>query len=94
MAKFVLVHICYFSYNSFHMGNHTDSCQSVPSFNNLIVMKNSHYQQLMPNLCYIMYINLCSGAFSLQTTFNDPYPVQLYIIFNQNDGRVVNSPFK
>ena len=46
----------------------------------------------MPNLCYIIYIDLCIGAFSSQTTFNDSYLVQFYIIFDQNDGRVVDSP--
>ena len=30
--------------------------------------------------------------FGLQTIFNDLYLVQFYIIFNQNDGRVANSP--
>ena len=31
-------------------------------------------------------------GFGLQTIFNDSHLVQLYIIFNQNDGQVVNSP--
>ena len=45
-------------------------------------------------LTYVMSfnINLCVGGFGLQTIFNDSYLVQLYIIFNQSDGRVVNSP--
>ena len=42
----------------------------------------------------ILFIDLCIGAFSSQTTFNDSYPVQFIIIPDQNDGRVVNSPFK
>ena len=46
----------------------------------------------MPNLCYIIYINLCIRAFGLQTTFNDPCLVQLYIILDQNDGQVADSP--
>ena len=76
------------------MGNYTDSCQSVPFLNNLIVVKNGHCQWFMPNLCYIIHFDLCIGAFGLQTTFNDPCPVQFYMIFDQSDGRVVNSPFK
>ena len=43
-------------------------------------------------LCYIIYINLFIRAFGSQTTFNDPCPVQFYMIFDQNNGRVVNSP--
>ena len=35
---------CYLSYNSFHMGIHTDLCQFTPLFNDLLVMKNSHCQ--------------------------------------------------
>ena len=92
MAKFVLVHVYHSSYNSFHMGNHSDPCQSVLFLNNLLVMKNSHYQQFMPNLCYIIYIDLCIGAFSSQTTFNDPMPNSIYVKLNQNNGRVVSSP--
>ena len=76
------------------MDNHTDSCQSVPFLNNLIVMKNSHCQQFMPNLCYIIYIDLCIGAFGLQTTLNDSCLAQFYMIFDQSDERVVNSPSK
>ena len=38
------------------MGNHTDPCRPTPFPNNLPVMKNSHCQQFMPNLCYIIYI--------------------------------------
>ena len=45
----------YLSYNSFHMSNHTDSCQPVPFLNNLIVMKDGHCQWFMPNLYYIIY---------------------------------------
>ena len=55
------------------MGNHTDSCQLVPFLNNLPVMKHSHCQRFMPNLCYIICIDLCIRAFGSQTTFNDPY---------------------
>ena len=57
-----------------------------------ISYENGHCQWFMPNLCYIIYINLCFRAFGLQTTFNDSCLVQLYIIFNQNDGRVADSP--
>ena len=68
------------SYNFFHMGNHTDSCQPVPFFNNFdCYEKFSHCQWLMPNLCYIIYIDLCIGAFNLQTTFNDSYLVQFIL---------------
>ena len=46
-------------------------------------------------LTYVIFFILiyALGPFSLQITLNDSYLVQLYIIFNQNDGRVVNSPF-
>ena len=72
-------HHCYLSYNSFHISNYTDSCQLAPFLNILLVMKNSYCQWFMPNLCYIIYIDLCIGAFSLQTTFNDPYLVQFLL---------------
>ena len=86
---------CYLPYNSFHMGNQTHSCQSVPFLNNFDCHeKFSHCQQSMPNLCYVIYIDLCIGAFNLQTIFNDSYLVQFYIILDQNDERVANSPFK
>ena len=56
-------------------------------------MKNSHHQQFMPNLCYIIYFDLCIGAFGLQTTSNDPCLVQFILYLTMtNDGRVVNSP--
>ena len=72
------------------MGNYTDSCQLVPFLNNLLVMKMVTVSDLC--LCYIIYIDLFIRAFGLQTTFNDPCPVQFYMIFDQNNGRVVNSP--
>ena len=35
----------------------------------------------------ILFIfDLCIGAFGLQTTLNDPCPVQFYMIFDQSDG--------
>ena len=55
-------------------------------------MKNSHCQRFLPNLCYIIYIDLCIGAFGLQTTFNDPCLVQCILYLDQNDRRVVDSP--
>ena len=51
------------------MGSHTDSCQLVPFLNNLLVMKNSHCQQFMPNLYYIIYIDLFIGAFWFTDNF-------------------------
>ena len=64
--------------------------------NNLLVMKNSHCQWFMPNLCYIIYFDLCIRAFWLADNFffflHDPCPSSIYIIFDQNDGRVVDSP--
>ena len=42
-------------------------------------MKNSYCQWFMPNLYYIIYIDLCIGAFSSQTTFNDSYLVQFIL---------------
>ena len=51
---------------------------------------------IVSNLCLthvILFILIyVLGPFSSQTTFNDSYLVQFYIIFDQNDGRVVNSP--
>ena len=44
----------------------------------------------MPNLCYIVYIDLFIMAFDLQTTTNDSCPI--HTIFDQNDGQVVGSP--
>ena len=72
------------------MSNYTDSCQLVPFLNNLLVMKMVTVSDLC--LCYIIYIDLFIRAFGSQTTFNDPCPVQFYMIFDQNNGRVVNSP--
>ena len=45
----------------------------------------------MPNLCYIVYIDLPIMAFSLQTTINGS--CLIHIIFDQNDGPIVGSPF-
>ena len=68
------------------MGNHTDSSQLVPFLNNLIVMKMVTVSDLC--LTYVIFFILiyALGPFSLQITLNDSYLVQLYIIFNQNDG--------
>ena len=49
-------------------------------------MKNSHHQQFMPNLHYIIYFYLCIGAFGLQTTFNDPCPVQFILYLTEMMG--------
>ena len=46
----------------------------------------------MPNLCYIIYIDLCIGAFGLQTTLNDSSLIQFVLYLDQNDGRVADSP--
>ena len=79
MAKFVLVHVIGVIYHTIsfmwtiiltHVNRH---------LKNLIVMKDNHCQQFMPNLCYIIYINLCIGAFSLQTTFNDSSLIQFIL---------------
>ena len=86
---------CYLSYNSFHMGSHTDSCQFAPSFNDSLVMKNSHCQQFMPNLCYIVYIDLFIMAFWFfwfTDNYQWPMPNPYHIIFDQNDGWVVGLP--
>ena len=65
MAKFVLVHIIIVIYHTIpftwaatliHVNLH-----HFP--NDLFVMKNSHCQQFMPNLCYIVYIDLFIMAF-------------------------------
>ena len=68
------------------MGNHTDSCQLAPFLNNLLVVKNSHCQRFMPNLCYIIYIDLCVGTFGLQTTFNDPCQIQFILYLTKVMG--------
>ena len=86
MVNFVLVHVFHSPYNSFHMGNHTDSCQLVLFLNNLLVMKNSYCQQFMPNLCYIIYIDLFIGAFSLQTTLNDSSLIQFELYLTKMMG--------
>ena len=46
----------------------------------------------MPNLYYIIYWFMYRGFFSSRTTFNDSYLVQFCIIFDQNAGRVTDSP--
>ena len=53
--------------------------------------ENSHCQWFMPNLCYIVYIDLSIMAFGLQTTTNDP--CLICIMFVWNDGPIVGSPF-
>ena len=68
------------------MGNHTDSCQLVPFLNNLLVMKNSHCQQFMPNLCYIIYIDLLIRAFGSQTIFNDSCLIQFILYLTKMMG--------
>ena len=68
------------------MSNHTDSCQLVPFLNNLLVMKNSHCQQFMPNLCYIIYIDLFIRTFGSQTTSNDPCLVQFILYLTKVMG--------
>ena len=74
------------------MGSHTDSHQFAPFFNDLLVMKNNHYQQFMPNLCYIVYIDLFIMAFGLQTTINDSCLIHTSLYLIKNDGQVVGSP--
>ena len=86
MVNFVLVRICHSSYNSFHMGNHTDSCQLLPFLNNLLVMKNSHCQRFMPNLCYIIYIDLFIRTFGLQTTLNDSSLIKFVLYLTKMMG--------
>ena len=44
----------------------------------------------MPNLCYIVYIDLSIMVFGSQTTTNDS--CLICIAFNQNDGPIVGSP--
>ena len=64
MVKSVLVCIITVIYPTIPVIDiHTDSCQLVPFSNNLLVMKNSHYQQFMSNLCFIIYIDLSIIAF-------------------------------
>ena len=55
-------------------------------------MKNSHCQRFMPNLCYIIDIDLFIRTFGLQTTLNDTCLVQFILYLTQNDGRVADSP--
>ena len=45
----------------------------------------------MPNLCCIIYIDLCIGAFGVQTTLNDSSLIQFVLYLGQNDGRVADS---
>ena len=54
--------------------------------------ENSHCQQFMPNLYYIIYIGLSIRDFWFADNFQWPMPNSIYIIFNQNDGWVVGSP--
>ena len=68
------------------MGSHTDSCQLVPFLNNLLVMKNSHCQQFMPNLYYIIYIDLFIRAFGSQTIFNDSCLIQFILYLTKMMG--------
>ena len=64
MVKFALVHVITVVYHTIPVIDiHTDSCQLVPFSNNLLVMKNSHYQRFMSNLCFIIYIDLPIMAF-------------------------------
>ena len=79
MAKFVLVHVIGVIYHTIsfmwaiiltHVNRH---------LKNLIVMTDNHCQWFMPNLCYIIYIDSCIGAFSSQTTFNDSYLIQFVL---------------
>ena len=72
------------------MGNHTNSCQFAPFSNDLLVMKIVTVSDLC--LTYvILFIDLSIMAFGLQTTTNDP--CLIHIIFDQNDGPIVGSPF-
>ena len=87
MVKFALVHVITVIYHTIpFIDIHTDSCQLVPLSNNLLVMKNSHYQQFMSNLCYIIYINLFIRAFGSQTTFNDPCLIQFILYLTKMMG--------
>ena len=64
MVKSVLVCVITVIYHTIpFIDIHTDSCQLVPLSNNLLVMKNSHYQRFMSNLCFIIYIDLSIMAF-------------------------------
>ena len=86
MAKFVLVHVIGVIYHTIpfiwviiltHVNRY---------LKNLIVMKDNHCQRFMPNLCYIIYIDLYIGAFSSQTTFNDPYLIQFELYLTKMMG--------
>ena len=46
----------------------------------------------MLNLCYIVYTDLFIMAFWFTDNFQWPMPNSIYIIFDQNDGRVVGLP--
>ena len=88
MVKFALVHVIIVIYHTIpFIGIHTDSCQLVPLLKNLLVMKNSHCQRFMPNLCYIIYIDLFIRAFGSQTTFNDPCLIQFISYLTKMMGK-------
>ena len=90
MAKLCISsrYYCDLSYNSFHVGSHTDPCQFTPFFNDLLVMKIVTVSDLCLT-CVILSIFdfFFIMAFGSWTTTNDPCPI--HIIFDQNDGQVV-----
>ena len=55
-------------------------------------MKNSHCQWFMPKLCYIIYIDLLIRAFWFGEDFKWLMPNSIYVILDQSDGRVADSP--
>ena len=79
-----LHYYCYLSYNSFHMGNHTDSCQFAPFSNDLLVMKIVTVSDLCLTCVILIFFIMAFGS-SLWTISNDPCPIFIFI-FDQNDG--------
>ena len=84
LVEFTLVHVILSFYHTifFHMGNHTDSCQTGTIFSIILTCyeKFNYCQRFMPNLCYIIYIVFMYwGFFSLQTTFNDPHLISYFM---------------
>ena len=59
----------YLPYYSFHMGNHTDSCQSVLFLNSLLVMKNL---VIVSDLC-LTYVILLILIYALGLCFADNF---------------------
>ena len=71
MVKFVLVCVIIVIYHTipFTQAVTLTHVNFAPFSNDLLVMKNSHYQRFMPNLCYIVYTDLFIMAFWFADNF-------------------------